>query len=144
MKKRKINEELYNDINYELLCEINKILKENNNDVKYLINYCKDYNYIIFNHIIDNLKKYIIEKVNEGNDIILDSKYDINSLNEDEIIKIINNSLNRILEAIIINTKYNKNDFKEKSSFTIMGLKPFAFVWANVIALFEAFDSKKK
>lgn len=53
--------------------------------------------------------------------------------NEDKIRKI-------VLETIMVNTKCDKNDIDnsaEKKKFIIMGLKPFSFLMALIIAISE-------
>ena len=59
--------------------------------------------------------------------------------NEDKIRKI-------VLETIMVNTKCDKNDIDnsaEKKKFIIMGLKPFSFLMALIIAISEGSNNSR-
>ena len=59
--------------------------------------------------------------------------------NEDKIRKI-------VLETIMVNTKCDKNDIDnsaEKKKFIIMGLKPFSFLMALIIAISEGTNNSR-
>ena len=66
--------------------------------------------------------------------------------NEDKIRKIIDQSIDRVLETIMVNTKCDKNDIgnsAEKKKFIIMGLKPFSFLMALIIAISEGSNNSR-
>ena len=64
--------------------------------------------------------------------------------NEDKIRKIIDQSIDRV--TIMVNTKCDKNDIDnsaEKKKFIIMGLKPFSFLMALIIAISEGSNNSR-